>query len=257
MAVLFGCAAAVAGVGVLFYATSVLPTQWLKVERVHWNLGIEKKIVQISDIHIERNRISPSRLKSVLRAEQPDLVCLTGDFVDRDQSLLLLVPFLRALREVGVPIYAVLGNHDYRLQSVQRLIELMESFDVTVLINQTVVLDRMNLVGLDDYCTRHSDERAFDQIDDALPVIVMTHDPTYTVVATRRFDCLFAGHLHGKQFNVPFLFQLNPMGPLAASGVYKGRHRCSQGPFYISKGIGQSGINLRFLVRSEITVHEL
>ncbi|GMA56381.1 hypothetical protein C7445_101117 [Alicyclobacillus sacchari] len=255
---IFGCAAAaVAGFGALFYATSVLPTQWLKVERVNWNLGIGKKILQISDIHIERNRISPSRLATVLIAEHPDLVCLTGDFADHDESLLLLVPFLRVLREVGAPVYAVLGNHDYRLRSVQRLIEVLQSFDVTVLINQTVVLDGMNLVGIDDYCTRHSDERAFDQIDDELPVVVMTHDPTYTLVAGRPFACLIAGHLHGKQFNVPFLFTLKPMGPLAASGVYKGQHRCPQGPFYISKGIGQSGINLRFLVRSEITVHEL
>ncbi|MNG32809.1 hypothetical protein D3C84_1189070 [compost metagenome] len=71
------------------------------------------------------------------------------------------------------------------------------------------------------------------------------------------YHYLVAGHFHGMQFNVPFLFRYINKGRLAAAGIYKGLHRSKQGPYYISKGVGQAGPNARFLVRSEVTLHEL
>lgn len=242
---------------ILFYVTSVLPTRWLKVERVSMPLAAGCKILQISDLHVERNRISPSRLHAVIDEERPDVICLTGDFLDWHASFILLVPWLKMLQITGIPTYAVLGNHDYGSGQPEALKFLLEAFGIIVLINETVVLDKFNLVGLDDFCTRHSDESIFASTDREKPVVVMTHDPTITLFMDNKFDYLFAGHLHGKQFAVPFLFHLTTMGPLAASGVYQGLHQCGKGTFYISKGVGQSGINLRFLVRSEVTVHEL
>jgi uncharacterized protein len=50
---------------------------------------------------------------------------------------------------------------------------------------------------------------------------------------------------------------LKPMGELPRRGIYKGLHESEQGTYYISKGIGQTGVNARLLVRSEVTVHEL
>ncbi|HEY8926520.1 MAG TPA: metallophosphoesterase, partial [Polyangia bacterium] len=48
---------------------------------------------------------------AMARAERPDIVVLTGDFVCHSQL------YLDQLREVvgcyGVPTFAVLGNHDY------------------------------------------------------------------------------------------------------------------------------------------------
>jgi predicted MPP superfamily phosphohydrolase len=46
-------------------------------------------------------------------------------------------------------------------------------------------------------------------------------------------------------------------GDLPRRGIYKGLHNSQYGTYYISKGIGQTGINARFLVRSEITMHYL
>ena len=89
-------------------------------------------------------------------------------------------------------------------------------------------------------------------------MVVITHDPNVVLnIPPLRFDYLMAGHLHGKQFNVPGLYWLKPMGELPKLGVYKGLHQLPQGLIYISKGLGQVGINLRFLVRSELTVHHL
>lgn len=241
----------------LGYLLFVVPTRWLKVEHVSIPLGLGVKIFQISDLHMERNRIRWYQVKEKIEQEKPDLLCLTGDFLDTQSSLLRLVPVLRLLQSTGVPMYAVFGNHDYRLANVGSLKELLEEYGVRVLRNETVHLPSFQLVGVDDFCTEHHDETAFDTVQRGTPVIVMTHDPTVVLEMKHSFDYLFAGHLHGKQFNIPWLFRWMDMGPLAASGVYQGLHECPLGLFYISKGIGQSGVNYRFFVRSEVTMHHL
>lgn len=244
-------------IAVLFYFTLILPTQWLKVERVQVPLKLGLKILQMSDLHVERNRIRPNTLERVIRRERPDLICLTGDYLDQSSSFLLLIPFLKMIQSTGVPAYAVLGNHDYMLKRPSELVRLLEEFDIRVLSNRTEVFDTFNLVGLDDFDSGHSDEVAFSSVISGKPIIVMTHDPTVTLFMKYSFDYLFAGHLHGKQFNLPFFFLIRNMGPLAASGIFKGLHPSDKGRFYISKGIGQSGLNFRFFVRSEITLHEV
>jgi len=242
---------------VLFYLTCVLPTKWLKVERVTVPLQVGLKILQISDLHVERNRIHPRALETLITVEQPDFICLTGDFLDNPSSFLLLVPFLKVVQSTKIPIYAVLGNHDYNLKRPERLKSLLREFGIMVLDNEVVVLENINLVGIDDFRTGHSDERAFRNVDVGKPWVVIPHVPTITLSLRHSFDYLFAGHLHGKQFAIPFLFKFVDMGPLATSGIYQGTQRCEKGLFYISKGVGQSGVNFRFLVRSEVTIHEL
>lgn len=198
------CGLALAVIG--FYLSSVLPTQWLKVERMRVPLGARCKIVQISDIHIERNRIRKSTLANAIRSEQPDIICLTGDFLDTEAAMLRLVPFLRMIQEFHVPTFAVLGNHDYRLKNPHALVELLESFGVRVLRNESVSLERLQIVGIDDYCTRHHDEdEAFKHVETGKPTLIITHDPTITLAIRTRYDYLIAGHFHGKQFALPGL----------------------------------------------------
>lgn len=243
---------------IAFYLTSVFPTQWLKIERVDVPIPTKLKILQISDWHVERNRISLTKLRTLIDGERPDILCLTGDFLDFASSFILLVPFLKLIQSTEVPAYAVLGNHDYRLKNPDSLKSLLEEYGITILENQSMTVRGINLVGIDDFRTNHHDEdAAFQSVNRDKPIIIMTHDPTITMFMQRKFDYLFAGHLHGKQFNVPFIFKFMDMGPLAASGVYQGTHRCPKGLFYISKGAGQSGFNFRFLVRSEVTIHQL
>lgn len=243
--------------GLLIYLTSIMPTYWLKVERSSAPLRMGVKILQISDIHIERNRIRPERLARLIQRERPTLICLTGDFVDYAHSIRLLPNFLQPLKQSGIPVYAVLGNHDYFLTDVSALIATLEEQGVVVLRNQVRYVHGLQLVGIDDFCSRHHELSIMNDLDPTRPVVVITHDPTIVLFLKQRYDYLMAGHLHGKQFAIPGLFRIKDFGPLARSGIYKGRHRSAHGLYYISKGIGQSGINLRFLVRSEVTIHQL
>lgn len=255
--ILAGAAAAAAGYGLL-----VVPTKWLKIERVQLPLGLGVKLVQISDLHAEMVRVSPEQLERVLRQEAPDYIMLTGDFTRKVRYLPRVTPYLKAVTSLGVPVYAVLGNHDYKMKSgVARLKELLADHGITLLCNESVETPHFRLVGIDNFGTGHSRvEEAFALAagtSSSQPTIVITHDPNVVPHIRRGYEYLMSGHLHGKQFNVPFFFVIKRKGELPSKGIYKGLHRSEQGTYYISKGIGQAGINARFLVRSEITVHEI
>lgn len=245
---------------ILFYATLILPTQWLKVERVSHAAGLGKVVLHISDLHMERLRISPQRLARAIADENPDVIAVTGDFMDSGGSFTKLKRYLRILQQTGKPCFAVLGNHDYHLPQpyLQRMIQLFQEYGLHLLRNEWVDYDGIQVVGIDDYCTHHDDRhRAYAGVDQSRPVFVLQHDPNLVLDLTYRYDYLVSGHFHGKQFNVPFLFHLFPMGKLPCTGIYKGKHHTKYGTYYISKGLGQSGYNARFLIRSEITVHML
>lgn len=240
------------------YLLFIFPTQWLKVERVSHSLGLNIKVLQISDMHIERLRIRPEQLRKVIQQEQPDYLFLTGDYTKLEAYLPLLKRYLYQIQASGIPIYAVLGNHDYQQHNVGKLIKLLQQSGIHLLRNESVRLPGFELIGIDDYDSGKSHiGKSFHGTDTSQPRIVITHDPNIVLEIQERFDYLMAGHLHGKQMNLPFFYRIRPMGKLPAMGVYKGLHRGPYGTYYISKGIGQTGLNIRFLVRSEVTIHEL
>lgn len=240
------------------YGLFILPTQWLLIERVRIPLGLNCKIVQISDLHVDMLRISPQTLATVVRSERPDFIFLTGDFTRRPYYIPKLERYIRSLTDIGIPVYAVLGNHDYKNRSLANMLAVLKRMGVVMLRNESVDAGPFRLVGIDDYCTGYANvEKAFRKVTGSKPVIVMTHDPNVVTRIRHPFHLLVSGHLHGKQFNVPFFFKIKNKGELPSRGIYKGLHQSPNGPYYISKGIGQAGLNARFLVRSEITVHEL
>jgi predicted MPP superfamily phosphohydrolase len=241
-----------------FYLLGVVPTRWLKIERIHLQLGINRRIIQISDLHVDMLRIGPEKLQAAVRDEQPDIIVLTGDFTFKQRYLPRVAKYLHLLMEIGVPIYAVLGNHDHKLRDLSALIALFRQYNITLLQNESIVIDGFRLVGIDDYGSGMSNpDKAFEKDDGSKPIVIITHNPNVVTKLRKPFSYLMAGHFHGKQINLPFLLAIKRKGELPSKGIYKGLHRLPFGIIYISKGIGQVGVNLRFLVRSEITVHDL
>ncbi len=62
---------------------------------------------------------------------------------------------------------------------------------------------------------------AFENIDPNKPILVLTHNPNLVLSINRKYTYLMAGHFHGKQFNVPYLFQLIVKGKLEKDGRVK------------------------------------
>lgn len=245
---------------VLIYFFLIFPTQWLKVEHVQHSLGLGIRVLQISDLHVERLRVSPSKLKRLIQEEKPDYIFLTGDYTEKAKYLIKVKQYAKAISSMGVPVFAVLGNHDHRLRpkELKQLIHILNSEGIHVLINQAFVSLKFQIVGIDDLSSRKSNvKRSFASVDPKKPIIVLAHDPNTVLHIKHNYQYLMSGHFHGMQFKVPFLYRFLKKGKLAADGVIKGLHRETHGPYYISQGIGQAGLNARFLIRSEVTMHEL
>jgi predicted MPP superfamily phosphohydrolase len=245
---------------VVCYLFLIFPTQWLKVERMHYPCGLGIRVLQISDIHVEKLRISPKRLNRLIRKENPDYIFLTGDFTEKPRYLSKVARYAQAISSARIPVFAVLGNHDHRLKPgmVKRLIQILENEGIMVLNNRVYVSENLQIVGIDDLSSKKSRVyKSFKNVDPSKPTIVITHDPNTVLHIKNKFTYLMAGHFHGMQFNLPYLHRFLKKGKLAANGIIKGLHVGTCGPYYISKGIGQSGLNARFLIRSEVTVHEL
>ena len=76
------------------------------------------KIVHISDLHLSSFADSPDFLQRIIdtiNAQQPDLICFTGDFVGFGVEE--AIPFTHMLRQLHAKdgIMSVLGNHDFAL----------------------------------------------------------------------------------------------------------------------------------------------
>ncbi|MGO4106699.1 metallophosphoesterase [Paenibacillus sp. YAF4_2] len=254
--ILIGLAALI----VLVYCLLILPTQWLKVEQVHYKTGAGIKVLQISDIHIEHIRIPARRLIQLIGTERPSYIVLTGDFTELAPYLSKVHRYIKELASTGVPMLAVYGNHDHHLApaELQQLTKMLEEEGVRLLHNEVYAAGHYQFIGIDDWTSKKSDpDKAFAKADPTKPTIVLTHDPNVVLHIKQRFTYLMAGHFHGMQFHLPFLFKYLRKGALPAAGIYKGMHQMDNGMIYISKGISQTGTNARFLMRSEVTIHHL
>lgn len=244
----------------VFYVMLIFPTQWLKVVRIRNPIGLGIKIIQISDIHIENLRVSAGRIRKLIEKERPDYVLISGDFTQRESKLPSIEKFLKKALVPGIPAFGVYGNHDYRLDSegMKKMSAIISASGVELLLNRSVSLPGFQLVGIDDFGTRHSEvEEAFRHADLSQPVVVLTHDPNVIDLIDQKYDYLMAGHFHGMQFYIPFLFRFIDKGAVAKRGIIQGLHHERNRTLYISAGMGQTDPNARLFIRSEITIHEL
>lgn len=223
-------------------------------------------ILQLSDLHLENISISPDELYEILKDEPLDLIALTGDFLDRKRTIPKLIPYLKTLNRLQAKygIYAVLGNHDYVLheKDLKILTETLEKHNCKVLRNENDLISVhgtwVNIIGIDDFSTKRSDKEASYQGIKPGINLVLTHDPNVVLhMKNYHFDYLLAGHFHGGQICYPKAYHLAKMGKLARMNIIKGFHMQDGKPFYISEGLGQTGVNIRVGSRPEITLHEL
>lgn len=224
------------------------------------------RVLHISDMHLENISISPEKLFMKLKDEKIDLVALTGDFLDRRRSIPKLVPYLEVLNKLNAKfgIYAVLGNHDYVLSDkyLMQLQHTLSAYGCKTLQNENdkVLIEEtpINIIGIDDHSTKRSQVAAsYAGVDEGYN-LVLTHDPNVVLEMEHcPFDYLLSGHFHGGQIHWPKPYHLAKMGKLARMNVIKGLHYSHGKPFYISEGLGQTGINIRVGSRPEITIHQL
>jgi predicted MPP superfamily phosphohydrolase len=230
------------------------------------------KIAHLTDFHYGR-QIPTGYLEGALArtlAEKPDVIALTGDFIDRGPKHVATAAKLFRHLRAPLGVFAVLGNHDFSVHNargVRRHPELHRAVadalgaeGVRVLRNESVRFDRdgagLIVAGIDDLWSRESDPAAaLAGSCPATPRVVLAHNPqSVDQFGEHRFDLVLSGHTHGGQVDWPGVGRvlLGKKARRWAAGLYP--H--NGGHLYVNKGVG-FGWRFRFGVRPEVAVFTL
>ncbi|HZG15605.1 MAG TPA: metallophosphoesterase [Candidatus Bathyarchaeia archaeon] len=244
-----------------------VPLKLNSSERVDMDVVQPLHILHLSDLHMENLSVKPDDIIKEMKEQPIDLIAITGDLLDRVKNIPHAVQYVKQLMEINPKLgtYVVFGNHDYLLgaNKLALLKSELERIGCHVLCNQTITVDhngqKLHIIGIDDYGTRHSDvEKSFRTVSDDGLRLVLTHDPNIVLTMKKYdYDYLLCGHFHGGQIHWPKPYHLVKMGKLARMNIIKGLHYQDGRPFYISEGLGQTGVNIRLRSRPEITLHTL
>jgi predicted MPP superfamily phosphohydrolase len=186
----------------------------------------------ISDLHIGRysRRCGfPGHLLALRERQSTqaaEFILVAGDWMDREKVYLpALQETLASLTGWGIPVYGVLGNHDYAEGDVRRadVATALRQGGVTLLSNQAVRFGNdaavLQVAGVEDLLIdssyarlpvehyREYAQRArslrwhIKGWQDHLPTIVLSHNPDVVYLPLPKMPELFlAGHTHGGQF---------------------------------------------------------
>lgn len=225
------------------------------------------------------------RIVAELVERRPAVVLMAGDFVyeaQRDpegiarRSAELLAPLV----EAGLPVYAVLGNHDYAMPSRdvepdERVAEAVwnaaEGVGIRMLENETLPLtlpedgeprQEAETLYLAAIGARVPDrDRPVETLAqlpaEAARIVMMHHPDSFEALSASTAPLAVAGHTHGGQFRIPFTPQwtwmtfaeddtVHPSGWIPDFGAEGNR-------LYVNRGIGFSVLPLRLNAPPEIT----
>ncbi len=224
-------------------------------------LAGELRIMQLSDIHM---RDDPAQLASIVtqvRDAGPHLIVIAGDTLNtRNETLDPLKELFSRLSELGIPMYAVLGNHDHWSKDLPQLVELYARHGIKLIDNEHEVITgkfgSFTLVGAGDAYTDHAH---LDQALKGAPEgfrFLLTHSPEILPQLEKAdIDYAVCGHTHGGQVAMPFVGAIYVPGQGLFPKYSRGRYQAGRATLYIDSGIGVSGMELRLLVQSQIVLH--
>lgn len=251
-------------IAILATVIACIPPKVVRVTRyqLRWNEPGAARIVQLSDLHLgwgTPDDLIEQAISQTQKAE-PDLVVLTGDYLNR--SLKRLPDLKRLASRLPRPCIAVMGNHDH-WAGVAEIQTVLEDEGIIVLRNRStrVNLGRLELmvVGVDDSSTNHDDlKKAFAGVRWPQDALVLTHSPGIADEIAEVGGCLIlAGHTHGGQFDIPKVTL--PIASLFGLKYLMGWYRLGDSRLYVNSGVGSPVIRQRIgrRVQPELTVIDL
>ena len=247
--------------GLVVYGTMVEPFR-VQVTRLEVcspklsGLESELRIVQISDLHVERLTRRDRDLPALVAGLEPDLIVITGDFLSTsyNDDPRALADLRTVLGQLRAPrgVYAVWGTIEVDLPHLLR--PVLDELGIVVLEERTAQVplgmgsgdDRgLWLVGLP--CTRDlaAAGARLREILLGLPPrafsLLLYHTPDLMPqAAALGVDLYLAGHTHGGQWRVP------GFGAILTSSRYwkryeAGAYREADTTLYVSRGLGMEG----------------
>ena len=240
-----------------------------------YTLATGKKAGHIRVAHIADSHVGcgfngegfGERLEKIQAAE-PDILVITGDFVDDDTSKEDMLAACAALGRFNTKygIYFCFGNHDAGYYSnerrgygIEELTAELERNGVTVLQDESVLIDdRFYVIGRRDAGYGTSDRIAagdlVKDIDKDKYMIVLDHQPTdYDAEEAAGVDLVLSGHTHGGQ-----IFPLEFVQPLVSQNDnVRGLDRRGNTDFIVTDGISDWAIKFRTGCKSEYNIIDI
>ena len=220
-------------------------------------------LAHLTDIHLG-SFVSKSFVEEIVHntnALRPDAIVCTGDYVlgnDTTEEIDSVWPIMSKLK-AKYGVYSVLGNHDHHADFNRSLYWLEKSGQDIRHKCKPIYKgkERIILGGSGDYWYDRLDiDKTFSCSDEKDCRILLSHNPD---AIDTQFDTplslVLSGHTHGGQVVIPFFGP--PILPVKNKKYSSGLITTAKTKLFISKGVGCSGLPVRFNCYPEIAVLEL
>ncbi|MBP5492636.1 MAG: metallophosphoesterase family protein [Clostridiales bacterium] len=223
-----------------------------------------------SDSHGKGCPKSPEFIANTFIENGCEAVLFGGDCVHshtlHPSDLVILTEVTRLLKEKGIKLYAVYGNHDQQMKEEDYarmgVILLKDSWQTIRLGDKEFALCGLFDSGRDDrvWPTLPEDFTRYEGFR-----LLLVHNPDFLYslpdltgsTDPRPFDYMLSGHLHGGQVHLPgnLEFKLLRFDRIAREGKVTGGPITFRGyKGYVSNGIGTGALPIRFRARAEINI---
>lgn len=223
------------------------------------------RIALFGDTHIGMfgNAIPIERIVRRINAEGVDAAFLAGDLTYNPDVKDIPEDFA-ALAQLDVPLYAVLGNHDVGFPGddlTDALFAALRDTRTIFVHNRAIEAEiggqAIIVAGASELWQRRQDFRFSSSLPAGVPVLLLTHNPDTALVVpdSFKYDLMLAGHTHGGQIRIPFLYKhvMPVVGPFD-----KELHRlptpAGEQLVYVTTGTGMGGVAMRFLMPPRIDI---
>jgi hypothetical protein len=226
------------------------------------------KVVHVTDIHAGPF-ISFEMIADVVsraNALKPDLIVLTGDYVNHHTGY--IAGCVGLIDELKAPagVFGVYGNHDY-YTGIEAMIEAFSKTGISMLRDSCSgakgLEGLLNIIGVDDPVHGWATDARFEDFSRVLPLaqpdqfnLLLSHRPgIFRLHENWNVDLTLAGHTHGGQAIVPWVggrgLSLAGLFLTYTHGLYESENN-PEVRMYVNRGIGTIVAPVRLFCKPEI-----
>ena len=247
--------------------------QWLRTSRHRIPLlppgSPDLRLLHLSDLHASGS-VPLEYIQRAIRQGlefQPDLICVTGDFITSQYDKWDAYREILATLPARAPTFACLGNHDggswaaawlrgTGLPDAVKVTALLQQAGIVLLDNasQSITIGRVPLlmVGVGDLWNIETrPAKAFANTTPGTTLLLCHNPDAKSDVEGYPWDLMLSGHTHGGQLRLPLLG--TPLAPVEDKRYVEGLHRWHDRWIHITRGIGNV-YGMRFNCRPEVSL---
>lgn len=181
------------------------------------------RIVQLSDLHGRWFGKEQERLIQAVQSLEPDLILITGDWIDVDytkKDQACVDTLVRGLLPLA-PVYGIIGNHEARAWHKTKMLQSLKRMGVQMLLDESVEIEKDgDRIGLSGFVTSYHTplqekpsqyqklkqeyRQAVESLSPEIYRIAMGHRPELlSLYEELQLDLVLAGHAHGGLMKLP------------------------------------------------------